>query len=332
MRRLATAAGVDYDQWKALTLVALKLDFRQGRFGRSRTGEARQVAILVTQAVVYSMYGLFMAIVIWATHDLFLAGTALMTYVTFMVGTTVLLEHNSVLTSPQDYAILGFRPVTSRTYFAARLANVLVYTTAHHDRRRPTCRRSRSSSGTARWSASRAWPRSTGARSSRRSPILFGYGWLMHVIGADTLKRALSYVQLVMSFAIYGGYMLMSRVVSVARAAIAVSAEIRLDGARAAGVVCGLPRRRVRERDVARVPDRRLVAHRTRRARERPQRAPVDGLLRSTGRDRLVDPEGASGARRRPAGLVVPDRRGARGGGARAQRSSGTISDSAWAC
>lgn len=221
MKRLAIAAGVDYDQWKALTLVALKLDFRQGRFGRSRTGETRQVAILVTQAIVYSMYGLFMAILIWAARDLFLAGTVLMTYVMFMVGTTVLLEHNSVLTSPQDYTILGFRPVTSRTYFFARLANALVYTTAITTVAAylPTISlflRHGLLVGLAGLAAI------YGCSFFTAFAILFGYGWLMHAVGADTLKRALSYVQLVMSFAIYGGYMLMSRVVS-ARALQALS-------------------------------------------------------------------------------------------------------------
>jgi len=213
MRRLATAAGVDYEQWKALTLVALKLDFRQGRFGRSRTGDTRQVAMLVTQAIVYSMYGGFMAILVWATRDLFLAGAALMTYVMFIVGTTVLLEHNSVLTSPQDYVILGFRPITSRTYFFARLANALAYTTAittvaTYLPAVSLFLRHGALVGLAGLAAF------YGCSFFTAFAILFGYGWLMNAIGADTLKRALSYVQLVMSFAIYGGYMLMSRVVS----------------------------------------------------------------------------------------------------------------------
>jgi hypothetical protein len=213
MKRLATAAGVDYEQWKALTLVALKLDFRQGRFGRSRTGDTRQVAMLVTQAIVYSMYGGFMAILVWATRDLFLAGAALMTYVMFIVGTTVLLEHNSVLTSPQDYVILGFRPITSRTYFYARLANALAYTTAittvaTYLPAVSLFLRHGALVGLAGLAAL------YGCSFFTAFAILFGYGWLMNAIGADTLKRALSYVQLVMSFAIYGGYMLMSRVVS----------------------------------------------------------------------------------------------------------------------
>jgi len=213
MKRLATAAGVDYEQWKALTLVALKLDFRQGRFGRSRTGDTRQVAMLVTQAIVYSMYGGFMAILVWSTRDLFLAVAALMTYVMFIVGTTVLLEHNSVLTSPQDYGILGFRPITSRTYFFARLANALAYTTAittvaTYLPAVSLFLRHGALVGLAGLAAF------YGCSFFTAFAILFGYGWLMNAIGADTLKRALSYVQLVMSFAIYGGYMLMSRVVS----------------------------------------------------------------------------------------------------------------------
>lgn len=214
MRQLATAAGVDFDQWKALTLVALKLDFRQGRLGKSRSGETRQVALIVSQAIFYSVYGLFMAIVIWATRDLFLAGTVLMTYVMFMVGTTVLLEHNSVLTSPLDYPILGFRPITSRTYFAARLANALVYTTAlttvtTYLPAVSLFLRHGALVGFAGLAAFYACSFFTALT------ILFGYGWLMHAVGADTLKRALSYVQLVMSFMVYGGYMLMSRIVSV---------------------------------------------------------------------------------------------------------------------
>ena len=212
MRQLAAALGVDYDQWKALTLVALKLDFRGRSFGRSRSGSgARTTAVLVSQAMFYSLYGLFMAIVVWATHDLLLAGTVLTTYVTFMVGTTILLDHNSALASPKDYAILGFRPVSSRTYFASRLANALVYTTAL-------------TTVAAYLPALSLFIRHGalvglaglvafyGCSFFTAFSILFGYGWLMHIVGAEALKRALSYVQLAMSFLIYGGYFLMSQV------------------------------------------------------------------------------------------------------------------------
>jgi hypothetical protein len=208
---LFAAFGVDYTQWKALTLVALKLDFRMGSFVRSRfSREARGIATLVSQVIFYSIYGLFMAIIVWASRDVFLAGTVLMTYVMFMVGTAVLLDHNSALTSPHDYGILGFRPISSRTYFAARLANVLAYTTAittvtTYLPALSLFIRHGFAVGLAGVAAFYACSLFTAFG------ILFGYGWLMRLIGADALKRALSYVQLAMSFFIYGGYFMMSR-------------------------------------------------------------------------------------------------------------------------
>ena len=211
MRRIAEALGVDYDQWKALTLVALKLDFRGGSFGRSRFGTStRSTAVLVSQAIFYSVYGLFMAIVVWAAHDLFLGGTVLTTYIMFMVGTTVLLDHNSALTSPKDYAILGFRPVSSRTYFASRLANALVYTTAITTITAylPAVSLFIQHGALVGFAGLAAL---YGCSFFTAFSILFGYGWLMNIVGADALKRALSYVQLAMSFLIYGGYFLMSQ-------------------------------------------------------------------------------------------------------------------------
>jgi hypothetical protein len=132
MRRLMTAAGVEYDQWKALTVVALKLDYRQMSFGQAQWGgrDVGGAGLSVAQLVFYTMLGLFMAAAVWFIPDLFLKSTLLMTVTVFVVGTTILLEHNSALTSPVDYPVLGYRPVSSRTYFAAKLTNVLVYTGA----------------------------------------------------------------------------------------------------------------------------------------------------------------------------------------------------------
>jgi hypothetical protein len=42
--------------------------------------------------------------------------------------------------------------------------------------------------------------------------ILLAYAWMLRLVGPDALKRALSYVQLAMSFFVYGGYFLVARV------------------------------------------------------------------------------------------------------------------------
>src|SRR5262245_59803198 len=131
MTRLFSAAGIDYEQWKALTVVALKNDFRGSASRHRHDGrETRVVVSMIFQAIFYTLFGGIISVVVWGSRDLFLIGTLASTYIAFIVGTAVVLDHNSVISSPADYAILGFRPVSSRTYFAVKLTNILVYTTA----------------------------------------------------------------------------------------------------------------------------------------------------------------------------------------------------------
>ena len=131
MTRLFSAIGIDYEQWKALTVVALKNDFRSTSLGqRMDSREVRVVFSLLFQAVFYTLFGTMIAYVVWASRDPWLTGTIASTYIAFIVGTAVVLDHHSVISSPVDYAILGFRPVSSRTYFAVKLTNILVYTMA----------------------------------------------------------------------------------------------------------------------------------------------------------------------------------------------------------
>ena len=211
MRVLFAAAGIDFDQWKALTAVALKLDFRGSTLGRSpfrrRAGFAGG---LIAQFMFYTMFGAAIALVVWFSRDLFLVGTIAMTYTMFAVGIAVLVDHNSALASPLDHGILGFRPVTSRTYFAVRLTNVLVYTMALTTLAAwlPVVSlfvRHGGAVGAAGIAAFYACSVSTALA------ILLGYAWMLHAVGADAVKRALSYVQLIMSFAVYGGYFLVTR-------------------------------------------------------------------------------------------------------------------------
>src|SRR5260221_9334682 len=131
MKRLFAAAGVDYEQWKALTVTALKLDVRTSSIGREHVGrEGSAWRLLFGQALLYTVFGIGIALLLSVAHDLLFGATMAASYTIFIVGGAVLLDHGSVLASPDDYAILGFRPIGSRTYFAVRLTNVLVYTTA----------------------------------------------------------------------------------------------------------------------------------------------------------------------------------------------------------
>jgi len=214
MKRLFAAAGIDFDQWKALTVVALKLDFRGSALSQRHGGQEPRVVIsLIFQAVFYTLFGGIIAYLVWASRDLWLSGTIASSYIAFLIGTAVVLDHNSVISSPVDYAVLGFRPVSSRTYFAVKLTNILVYTTAL--------------TTAAAWVpvlvASARHGLAIGAAlfldiyatsTATTLAIALGYATVLRGVGPDAIERVLSYVQMIMSFAVYGGQFLISGVLS----------------------------------------------------------------------------------------------------------------------
>ena len=217
MRRLFAIAGVDFDQWKALTVVALKLDFRgSGLHQRQGEHETRAVIALIFQAIFYTLFGGVIAYMVWASRDLWLAGTIASTYIAFIIGMAVVLDHNSVISSPVDYAILGFRPVSSRTYFAVKLTNILVYTTALTTLAAwvpilVTSARQGVEIGVALCLAI------YGSSTATTLAIALGYSTVLRAVGPDAIERVLSYVQMTMSFAVYGGQFLISGVLTTAR-------------------------------------------------------------------------------------------------------------------
>ena len=217
MKRLFSAAGVDYEQWKALTVVALKLDFRGSTLSQRHDGhQTSLIASVIFQVILYTMFGGLIAYLVGASRDLWLAGTIAASYIAFIIGMAVVLDHHSVISSPVDYAILGFRPVSSRTYFAVKLTNILVYTTAL--------------TTVAAWvpllvaTARHGWEIALalmldiyGTSTATTLVIALGYASVLRAVGPDAIERILSYVQMVMSFVVYGGQFLISGILSQSR-------------------------------------------------------------------------------------------------------------------
>jgi hypothetical protein len=216
LRRFVEAAGVDYAQWRVLSRFALISDFRQRSFGRAPTQQdATQGSkkVLRMQLIMYSIMGAMLASGVWLIADVFMIAFAAAIYVMFVVGTSVLVDHGATLTSTTDYAVLGFRPVSSRTYFAARLTNILFYTTflttalvylpviaffIKH--------------GILVGLASIA--AAYGASFFAAFSLLLGYVWMLRLVSADALKNVLSVFQLGLGFLVYGGYFLAMRFIS----------------------------------------------------------------------------------------------------------------------
>jgi len=220
VKALFAVLDVDFDQWWALTRAALKVDLRASSFMRASQfgAQARAARSLAFQIIFYLLMGGGMASLVFVLHDTFLAALIVVGYVMFMVGTAALLDHNAAIVSPDDYNILGYRPVTSRTYFAARLTNVLVYTLAVTTLFGvlPICAMFLHGgvvSGLAMIAAI------YGASTTVALAMVAVYASLLRWIGPSRLKHILSYVQLALSFVVYGGYFIIPRV--IARKALA---------------------------------------------------------------------------------------------------------------
>ncbi len=214
--RLFDVAGIDFHQWKALTRAVLKMDLRVTGIGRSAFGNQQQgqrVAGIIGLLVFYVMMGGFASVLIFVIKDVMLSTTLVLTYLMFMVGTMVLLDNQSVITSPDDFPVLGHRPVNSRTYFAVRVTNVLVYTLTltvafGSIPLGALAIRFGLMAGLAAFLAF------IGSTMFTSLALIAVYAWMLRLAGPDRLKRVLSYVQLVMGFMVYGGYFLMSQLLS----------------------------------------------------------------------------------------------------------------------
>jgi hypothetical protein len=126
--RVLTALGIDAAQWRALTRTYMTLDFRSAggamRHGRKERGGASPLSGLLFVSAIGSVA---FAVIAWSTPDLLMSASMLTTYGATTTMMLLLVDFTAVVVSPDDYGVLGHRPVGSRTYFAARLAAIAVY-------------------------------------------------------------------------------------------------------------------------------------------------------------------------------------------------------------
>jgi len=128
LNRAIRALGVDPVQWRVLVATYLRMDFRAGG------GAARQNARggtrghpLIGVAILTAMGGAMFAVLAARIPDVLVSATLLTTYGAVNTAMLLLVDFTGLVVSPDDYVVLGHRPVSSRTYFAARLASILAY-------------------------------------------------------------------------------------------------------------------------------------------------------------------------------------------------------------
>jgi ABC-2 type transport system permease protein len=219
LARLFSTYGIDFHQWKALTRTAIRLANRQSSIqfeSGSRRGRDMNYSLLLS-GFVYLILGLVMTSFVFKIHDMFWSSLILFTVVSFIVGSLMLVEFGTIVVAPEDYHIFSVQPVSSMTYFAAKvtftLLYILFYTLALGLPSVVTyglVARLRDGSSTydpLLMLAALAGLIFVGIGVAMSMILL--YATILRYVHFRKLKNVLSYLQLVMSFVVYGSYSLL---------------------------------------------------------------------------------------------------------------------------
>lgn len=208
--------GVDYDQWRALVGAAVKLDFRSlgldPRGRRPASGSA--VRVFLRMSLVYVLTGVMLGVIALTTRDVFSGGVLVVSAAMFLVAVAVLVDYHAVVVSPDDYLVIGHMPVSARTYFAARLTNLLIYTgiQATAFSLLPVLAYTFGRGFRPLLGLAAAAALYLGAATAALAMVSL-YAALLRFVHPARLKRVLSYVQFALSFVIYGGWAILAQFV-----------------------------------------------------------------------------------------------------------------------
>jgi hypothetical protein len=218
VRSLLARVDVDAIQFRALFKASLKADFSwvAQRFNKKATGvnvtPVRTLAALRLVILVYFLAGVSPAVIVYTATDRLFGATMMVTFIGFMVLSALLIGEGSGIVSPVDHDILGFRPVTSRTYFAVRLASISVRTLAI------TTLVALAPIGVYLLKGGLHLRLAVGALLAAfltgvavTLAVVAMYGWLLRVAGPTRLLRYTAYVQLIASTLAWGGFVFVTQ-------------------------------------------------------------------------------------------------------------------------
>jgi len=116
--------GVDWRQVRGLLVAGIKLDLRTSH---AQHRSLVKIPPLVKAIFTYAIMGTVLAVALSQARDPFIYSLFTMSAAMFMTGLSVIMEYSAVVVNPDDYEVLAHRPISSSTYFWAKIANLLFY-------------------------------------------------------------------------------------------------------------------------------------------------------------------------------------------------------------
>ena len=116
---------IDWNQFRALLRVSITMDFR-GHRGLNPQ-HRRKLSPLWWSLIFYTFMSIGLSAGLVAVATPFLYSLLIFSYSMVMAVFSVILEFSNSIINPDDGDIIGFRPINSKTYFTARLCNLMFY-------------------------------------------------------------------------------------------------------------------------------------------------------------------------------------------------------------
>lgn len=122
---------IDRRQLNALLRAAWKTDLRGSGNTMHRSGDRSWNMTSILAVMMMKLFvGLGLAALTYIIRDPFIASFIVILTMVFFLALTVMLEFSNLILNPDDYKIIGVLPVSSKTFFAAKMIHLLAYVNA----------------------------------------------------------------------------------------------------------------------------------------------------------------------------------------------------------
>lgn len=209
MRLISSIKKESLYQFRLLLLNAIRMDFRESRKSGSRK---RKMSPITWALIFYGFMGISMAVSLVPRTGPFYYTVFMFAYSMMMMAFMVIFEFNSSLFYMNDVDVIMHRPISSQTFLAVKICNLLFYVFIM---------------GTALcffpaliglllpgsgWSFTLLF--FSGALLANifmASAIILLYTWLMRILPIERFKDILAYVQIIISFFLILAYQMLPR-------------------------------------------------------------------------------------------------------------------------
>ncbi len=127
LQGLYRAAGVNYEQLRAIVAIKLTMDNRRQVMSFKKKENQEPGNAFAMTLLFYSIFGIFVAVFIYSIPSMMVSMIFFFSYIMVMVAMTLITDFSSILLDTSDNTIILPRPVDGRTLFIARLTHIMLY-------------------------------------------------------------------------------------------------------------------------------------------------------------------------------------------------------------